>query len=563
MNNTIYRMGVGKKLLVIAAFLCLFMAAGFAQEKPPFTKGINLIGWFEPQGETIPDLNKYDEADFACFKSMGVDVIRLPIHFEHVMEPKNTGKVNDIVLEKLDQICDWAEKYQIYLVIDNQSFNEMELQNNISPETYKSHLQALWPQIAQRYKDRSEYIIYEILNEPPYNLLSSWDKIQREIIDLIRKFDTKHTIVVTCANWSHGENLIKMKPYKDQNLIYAFHFYLPEQFAQQGGDGPFANIRGLPFPYDKKRMPELDDNLEDWVKDNIKNIYPQQGTVKFINNKIKEVAAWAKKNKVKIWCGEIGVASRMMSVDRLVCIKAGITALKDFNIPYCIYGIDDRWGFLKTEDKSLLFPDDIDESALEAYGLNMPEESLVAKTNASIKSFPQKPYVVYDGIAGKGTLSNMYGSVKCSVTNDSHKNCMTASLPGENANGSYFILPQTIWKKVVNNKEVYNISLSVKFSNKNQKFLIAIADTDEGEAALPWAIEYEIRASDYKSGEWVNIEIPLSKFYQAGAWSNKTQKYYPSEGKFDWTRPEKLEFHFGDVAMSGEIYIDDIVIKKK
>ena len=135
--------------------------------------------------------------------------------------------------------------------------------------------------------------------------------------------------------------------------------------------------------------------------------------------------------------------------------------------------------------------------------------------------------------------------------------------PGENANGSFFILPQTIWEKVANNKEVYNISLSVKFSNKDQKFLIAIDDTDEGEAALPWSIEYEIRASDYKTGEWVNIEIPLSKFYQAGAWSNKTQKYYPSEGKFDWTRPEKLEFHFGYYAMSGDIYIDDVVIKKK
>ncbi len=194
-----------------------------------------MLRWFETwtEGE-LPKLNKYDEADFVCLKSMGVDIIRLPIHFEYVMEPKNTGKVNDIIFEKLDQVCDWAEKYQIYLVIDNHSFNELDVQNNITPETYKEHLQALWPQIAERYKNRSEYIIYEILNEPPKHLLNSWYKIQKETIDIIRQYDTKHTIVVTSANWSNVDNLITMKPYEDQNLIYTFHFYDPGPFTTQG-----------------------------------------------------------------------------------------------------------------------------------------------------------------------------------------------------------------------------------------------------------------------------------------------------------------------------------------
>ena len=142
---------------------------------------------------------------------------------------------------------------------------------------------------------------------------------------------------------------------------------------------------------------------------------------------------------------------------------------------------------------------------------------------------------------------------------------MSASLPGKNNNGCYFSLPQTIWKKISNNRNDISISLSVKFTNKNQKFLINLTDTDEGETALPWEMEYEIKAVDYPLDKWVSIEIPLSKLSQGGAWSNVTQKFYPSEGKFDWNRLDKLQLYFNDFenAMSGEIYVDDIMIKKK
>lgn len=203
-----------------------------------------------------------------------------------------------LFFKKLDQICDWAEKYQIYLVIDNHSFGAVEIQNTISAETYKVHLQALWPQIAQRYKNRSEYIIYETMNEPPDNLLDIWDKLQKETLDLIRQYDTKHTVVVTSAHFDSLDNLVKMKPYKDPNLIYTFHFYEPGPFTQQGAVGPLFNVRDLPFPYDKKQMPKLDPTLVDWA-------------------------------------GEIGAAARSRPVDRLFWMKTTVALLNEYNIPYC------------------------------------------------------------------------------------------------------------------------------------------------------------------------------------------------------------------------------------
>ncbi len=554
------------KFFILLIFACFALTACLSTEpvsevEPlPFTKGVNMTDWFGTGTDGLPDLNKYDEADFACLKSMGVDVIRLPILFEFQMEPINTGKVNDVVLEKLDQVCDWAEKYQIYLVIDDHSFGAIEIQNTIPPETYETHLKALWPQLVQRYKNRSEYIIYEIKNEPPKNLLDCWDKIQREILAIIRQYDTKHTVVVTCANFDSLDDLVNMKPYEDPNLIYAFHFYEPGPFTNQGTHGPAQDVKYLPFPYDKSRMPELNPSLGWFGKIEIEEKYPQQGTVKYINAQIKKVASWAKKNNVRVWAGEIGAAARSMPVDRLVWMNTTVAALNEYNIPYCTWGIDFDFGFLKTEDLSLIFPDDIDRYALEAYGFKMPDESLVANANLELKAFPQKPYVVYDGLAAKGTSTKSMFNVKSATTDDSHKLCAKVSYPVQSSN-FLLTLPKKVLSKVIENHNAYSISFAVKFTSAKQEFRLNLADSDE-EGFLPWNLGFTIKASDYKVGEWVTVEIPLSNFKESGAWSSKENKWIDPRGEFDWNRFKTLHFDFDDWENrnTGDIYLDDIVI---
>ena len=188
----------------------------FAQESLPFSKGVNLFDFFTTwnQSDKLPDMYRYDEADFICMKSMGIDVIRLAICFDYQMEPEYTGKIKEAVLQKLDEVCDWAEKYQIYLIIDNHSFGSEERWDKIKPKDVEEHLQSVWSQVAPRYKDRSDYIIYEIQNEPGFRTGTDWNKIQQKMIDLIRKYDTKHSIIVSHQNYGQVADLTKFKPYK-------------------------------------------------------------------------------------------------------------------------------------------------------------------------------------------------------------------------------------------------------------------------------------------------------------------------------------------------------------
>ena len=559
------------KKSILAAVLLFLMSSAFCQNKLPFTKGIDMLTFFETwvPGQ-MPNLNKHTEADFACLKSMGIDVIRLTIHFDLLMEPYNTGTIYDFVLDKLDQVCDWAEKYQIYLVIDNHSFNTPEY--NLNPpslQLYQEHLESVWSQIANRYNNRSEYIIYEIVNEPIYegDNAKKWLKLQQDIIDLIRRYDSNRDIVVTGANWGSIDTLVNMKPYKDSHLIYTFHFYEPHIFTHQGATwcGPeYMDLEDLPFPYDKKRLPKLKGKAKNsFIQDYIQNKYSTEGTAKYINNRIKKIADWGKKNNVRVWCGEIGAKTWINRTDRLAWIKTTVAALNDNGIPYCTWGIDGSDGFLTSDKEGLIFPDDIDKDVLEAYGFKMPDEKLAA--NAGINVTPQNPYLIYDGLAGNGTTKSTWGNAKEIKDNSSQKLCISVSYPGQ-WNGCRFYPPQKIISTMAKNPQAYSVCLAVKFTDKNQEFKIYLKNTDKGEEGLPWRKSYTVKASDYSTGKWVSVEIPVSKFTNLdGAFSDITNQWYNLPCKFDWSRLELLYFDFDDPnnKLTGEIYIDDIMIKTK
>ena len=579
-------MNISKKTLFAAALLFLFTSVFAQNTSLPFSKGINLLKWFEVwedwDKDELPDLNKYDKDDFACLKDMGVDIIRVPIHFDLLMEPHYTGKILDVVLEKLDQVCDWAEEYQIYLVIDNHSFNSTALYYNPPSITeYQKSIEAVWTQLAQRYKNRSEYIIYEIVNEPngQQEYMDNWIRVQQEIINLIRSYDPEHTIVVSSPYWTGLDELLEMKPYKDPNLLYTIHFYEPLLFTHQGsnwmaGAEDFADIR-IPFPYDKSRLPKYKGQTMSWnqlkkqaaklngswMKDAI-HTYPIEGSEKYVKARIKKVADWAKKNKVRVFAGETGALETAERTDRIAWLNMVRAAFEENNMPYCVWGIDGGSGFLKS-DSGQKFPEDIDQEILEAEGFTMPDQAALAKASRTLNEFPQKPYVVYDGVVGKKTVIDIVNCRQAVWDEDKQSHCMQIPHVSSQSLLCKFILPEIIASKVTEYHDSLTLSFSVKFTDKSQSFNIFLQDTDEGEANLPWKKGYTVRAADYPLNKWVNISLPLSAFENSwGTWSDKEGKNYNQEGKFEWSRFQKLYFDFEDWddTKRGDIFVDDICI---
>ena len=89
-------------------------------------------------------------------------------------------------------------------------------------------------------------------------------------------------------------------------------------FTHQGATwigGGFSETTGIPFPYDKSRMPKLSSAAKNnsWLVE-MYNHYSQIGSEKYINERIKKIANWAKKNKVRVWAGETFTVGQTIEV---------------------------------------------------------------------------------------------------------------------------------------------------------------------------------------------------------------------------------------------------------
>ncbi|MBO4729787.1 MAG: hypothetical protein J5631_15350 [Spirochaetaceae bacterium] len=193
----------------------------------------------------------------------------------------------------------------------------------------------------------------------------------------------------------------------------------------------------------------------------------------------------------------------------------------------------------------------------------MPDETLVAKANTAVNAFPQKPYLVYDGLAGKGTRAQWNDGNKTVKDDDVHQYCQKIF---DLKDASFkFYLPKPIISKVIDNRDNLVLSFSVKFTDSKQNFKLHLMDTDGEDELPPWRNTAYIKASDYKIGEWVTIEVSLSQLKEEGAWSDKARKWFNPQGKFDWSRLDcaVFDFYHEKNNQKGDIYIDDVVIKQK
>ena len=91
--------------------------------------------------------------------------------------------LDPLFLDFLDQAVDWSEELNIYLILDNHSFDPAVSTN---PDV-ENILIKVWSQLAARYKGRSDFLLYEVLNEPHGISDNLWGNIQQSVIDAIRE----------------------------------------------------------------------------------------------------------------------------------------------------------------------------------------------------------------------------------------------------------------------------------------------------------------------------------------------------------------------------------------
>ena len=192
------------------------------------TPGLENDGWFFSYGMNY--LRK--KSTFLNIKEKGFDHIRVPIDLRLFYDEKNNS-LNEKLMKKYDRIIDLAEWAWLYVIVDFHGWYD------ISPAESEDHdlFLKLWKLVAERYQNRSNYVIFELMNEPSLKTAPSFSLniLQRAAVEAIR--ETNPTRLILCAApdgnqpWLLNEvSIIE----EDKNLAVAVHIYHPGDFTHQG-----------------------------------------------------------------------------------------------------------------------------------------------------------------------------------------------------------------------------------------------------------------------------------------------------------------------------------------
>lgn len=541
-----------KKFLLV---YFLILSINTAQSLP-FSKGVNVTNWFQVDGAKQIHFTKYTKNDFEQIKSLGIDVVRLPINLHFMTDGAPNYKLDPLFLYFLNQVIDWTEELGIHLIIDNHTFDV----NTSTDVNVDKVLIPVWKQMAENFKNRSNKIYYEILNEPHGISDSSWNHIQQAVVDSIRTIDTVHTIIVGPADWNSYNKLSVMPVYKDKNLIYTFHFYDPFIFTHQGASwSGMTPLAGVPFPYDAARMPayptELDSTAS-WVKNELLYNYKNNGTVAKVQSQLNIAINFSKQRNVPIFCGEFGVyIPNSPELDRIFWYDEVRKYLEQNNVAWTIW--DYRGGFgLFEKNSQELFDYDLNVPLLEALGFNVPSQS----------EFELKPdttmFSIYSDFIGEKIENSSWSG----GTLDFYNN--------ENFfNGSYSIYwsgasqYNTIAFDFRPDKDLsvlrdsnYVLDFMVKCDKSNASFDIRFLDSKTDANDHPWRLGSRIDNNKIIfDNSWQNVRVSLKDMYEFGSYDNS--KWYEPVGLFDWGKIDRLEIVAEQGSLTGtKLWLDEIKI---
>ena len=521
--------------LLFSLIAILFLIPCTRGQEIPFSKGVNLTGWYQAGSARKVHYKRYSKQDFINIQSLGFDVIRLPINLHYMTDGAPDYILDEIFIENLNQVIDWAEELQIHLILDNHTFSpSVDTDPGVG-----TILNKVWEQMAIEFADRSEYIYYEVLNEPHGIADDTWNNIQQEVIESIREHDDTHYIVVGPAGWNSYNNLPAMPEYDDDKLIYTFHFYDPFLFTHQGASWntpSMLDIENIPFPYDAFTMPSMPPQYEGTWIENLYNNYPTDGAGARVRELIDIAVQFREQRQVPIFCGEFGVYQLTSDEDDRVRWYDTVAHYLDLmDIAWTMWDYHGGFGLFE-ENSNGLFEHDLNVPLLEALNLNIPEQT-------EYELLPDSTgFIIYDDYLASFVNEASYtdGILDYFYDQDPDKGKYCIHWSGSSQYQAIVLdfQPNRDFTWLVS--EGYAFDFVLKCNNPLISFDIRFLNSNTGEPGdLPWRMGLTISNSRVSfDNRWHHLHIPLISLVEKGAWDGE---WHNPVGEFDWSDIDRLE----------------------
>jgi aryl-phospho-beta-D-glucosidase BglC (GH1 family) len=344
--------------------------------------GINASEWFAQSSDySAARTDRYTDAeDIALMARLGFDHVRLSI---------DAGAVEQSFGGNAEPAADFLARLD--RAVDTMLADGLAVEIDLHPgDAYKQQLRngddgverftALWRNLAAHYANRDpERVFFEILNEPEVSDTYRWAGIQTQVAEAIRQVAPRHTLIATGANYSNLQDLLKLEPLADGNVIYTFHFYEPHEFTHQGASWGVAwwkSTHAIPYPASNPAAnPDSSANMRALLQEvpdaadrsDLENYFLDGWDARHIQLLIDEAADWARAHHVPLLCNEFGAYRAHSDPEsRANWIRDTRVALEADGIGWAMWDYRGGFGVVTKQDGQ---PTQVDESVVKALGL--------------------------------------------------------------------------------------------------------------------------------------------------------------------------------------------------
>ncbi len=208
--------------------------------------------------------------------------------------------VNALYLNRLQQVVDWSISKGLVTIIDfhgaklKENFLYTFDQSDINGVNYYSDptsakriadlnkFKAIWRDIAERFKDYPETLLFEVFNEPYFWLSANEiSAISSDIINIVRSSGSNNEsrkIIITGGDTNSWEVIFQIPNdliNSDPNLIATFHYYQPMSFTSS-------------------------------MQENNNNFNLSQNAKNQITQRFSQINSWSTTNNIPVYLGEFG-----------------------------------------------------------------------------------------------------------------------------------------------------------------------------------------------------------------------------------------------------------------
>ena len=202
--------------------------------------------------ETLWSQPRVTKKYFTTLKKAGFNAVRIPVTWQDHMD--KDGNISKAWMDRVQEVVDYAYDNGLYVILNTQHEYDWMLDMRLYSSATAKKFEKVWTQIAKRFKNYDERLIFESMNEPrtprsekewgggtavERKVLNKYNKV---FVDTIRASGGNNKnrclLIPTYAAKYYSDALNDIEiPNNDNKVIVDIHAYEPWDFAMNTAKG--------------------------------------------------------------------------------------------------------------------------------------------------------------------------------------------------------------------------------------------------------------------------------------------------------------------------------------